>query len=66
MHGTKTLYDIDADAVVANSTVTTGSNTLTRVRSVALTLTDGHEYRVRYGNLNTDEGKYVSGKIVVV
>jgi hypothetical protein len=45
------LYDLTAAADVANSEITTGSVTKTRVRSAAITLVDGHAYEARFGAL---------------
>lgn len=44
------LYDITAAADVANSEVTSTSATISRQRSAALTLVDGHEYEARFGS----------------
>jgi len=44
---TVNLYDKTADATVTNSTLSTGTQTYTRLRSSAITLTDGNEYTVR-------------------
>ena len=44
---TVNLYDITADATVTNSTLSTGTQTYTRLRSSAITLTNGNEYTVR-------------------
>jgi hypothetical protein len=45
------LYDVTAASYVTDSEVTTTSSTKTRVRSSAITLTDGHTYEVHFGAL---------------
>lgn len=44
------LYDLTAAADVADSEVTSTSATISRQRSAALTLVDGHEYETRFGS----------------
>lgn len=63
------LYDVTAAAAVAGSVVTQdnaqdGLAALTRLRSGALTLTDGHEYRVQFGVQNGGAGAYLGAKLV--
>ncbi len=43
------LYDVTAAATVSGSEITKTSTTMARHRSSALTLVDGHEYRVQVG-----------------
>lgn len=50
------LYDITAAAAVSSSEVThTGDTTTTRVRSSAITLVDGHEYRADVKGTSTSD-----------
>lgn len=50
------LYDITAGAAVSSSEVThTGNTTTTRVRSGAITLVDGHEYRADVKGTSTSD-----------
>jgi hypothetical protein len=58
------LYDITAGADVANSEITTVSGTMTRVRSAAITLVDGHEYEVMFGATSVDEGRGLGASII--
>jgi hypothetical protein len=59
------LYDVTADAPVANSTITADATVVnTRVRSSALALTDGHEYRVQFGLQDGGGGAFTGAKLV--
>ncbi len=58
------LYDITADAAVANSEVTTTNTAVTRVRSSAITLVDGHDYKAQFGSTLADTG-YTHGADLV-
>ena len=66
------LYDVTAGAEVADSIVTVNagssgvSSTPTRVRSSALTLVDGHEYRVQYGVQDGGAGEAVGAKLIAI
>jgi hypothetical protein len=66
------LWDVTAAAAVANSTVTIDAGAIgvllvpTRVRSSALTLVDGHEYRVQYGVEDIGSGAAVSARLIVI
>jgi len=57
------LYDLDAVAAVAASTISTAAGGHTRVRSAAITLIDGHDYIGQSGTSAADAGKM---KAVVV
>lgn len=58
------LNETDTTAVTG-STLSTTSSTFTRVRTAALTLTDGKTYRVQFGKIGADAGKTMGGKLVV-
>lgn len=60
------LYDLTSAALVASSTLTTSAATFTRVRSAALTLTDGHEYRFRISKTGVDAGEILSAKLILL
>ena len=61
------LYDITADAAVADSLITAdGVYTAARQRSAALTLTDGHEYQVQFGNQDAGAGAFVGAELIQV
>lgn len=65
------LYDVTADAAVANSTVTndsgaSGSLAYTRSRSAALTLVNGNEYRVQFGVQDGGAGAVLGAKLLAV
>ena len=58
------LFDVTAAAAVANSEVTKTSTTLARHRTSALTLVDGHEYRMQVGIASGAAGAIVGAAIV--
>lgn len=60
------LWDRTALAAVANSTNSLTATSLTRQRSVALTLVDGNEYEVQFGKAGSDTGEARGAKIVMV
>jgi hypothetical protein len=66
------LFDVTANAAVASSTLTLDAGLLgvllipTRIRSVALTLVDGHEYRIQYGVQDGGAGAAISAKLIAV
>lgn len=65
------LYDVTAAAAVANSVVTDdnapdGLATALRLRSVALTLVDAHEYRVQFGVQDGGAGGYQGAKLIAI
>lgn len=55
------LFDVTAAAAVANSEVTTTSSSMTRLRSAAITLVDGNEYRMQTGKAVGSTGFYLAG-----
>ena len=60
------LWDKTADSQVSGSEVTTTSNSLVRLRSGAITLTDGHEYVVAIKHTTSGSQVFLnSGKIIV-
>lgn len=58
------LFDITAAAAVANSEVTTTSGSMVRLRSAALTLVDGNEYRLQTGKIAGDSGFILNGHTI--
>lgn len=58
------LFDVTADIPVASSNVSTASTILTRLRSSALTLTDGNVYQIQAGVLSGDSGAITGAKLV--
>ena len=59
------LYDVTAAAAVTGSAISTSSSTMTRVRSSALTLTDGNEYRVQVGEDSAAAGHILSARVII-
>ena len=60
------LFDLTAGAEVASSEVSTSSSTLARARSSAMTLVDGHEYRLQVGVDTGAAGAIVGASVVVL
>ena len=61
------LYDNTSAAEVASSTITVdGVFTYARQRSSALTLTDGHEYQVQFGNQDQGAGAFTGAKLIAI
>lgn len=60
------LYDLTAAAIVAGTTLSTASATLTRIRASSVTLTDGHEYRIQISKSGSDAGEILSGKLILL
>ncbi len=60
------LYDIDAVAAVADSQISTVSATLERVRSSALTLTDGNEYVAQVAAVAGDSGSLTGASLILI
>lgn len=62
------LYDNTAQAPVNNSLITVdgASPTPSRNRSSSLTLTDGHEYQVQFGNQDQGAGAFLGAKLIAV
>jgi hypothetical protein len=65
------LYDVTAAAQVANSQVTQDaavdpSLNYKRLRSPALTLVDGHEYRVLFGSQDGGAGGVLGATLIAV
>ena len=61
------LYDLTVSAAVANSLITVDAvYTYARQRSAALTLTDGHEYQVQFGNQDQGAGAFTGAKLIAV
>lgn len=66
------LYNVTAGAEVSGSVVTVDAGAAgvllvpTRVRSSALTLVNGNEYRVQYGVQDGGAGAAVSAKLIAI
>ena len=60
------LYNETDGVAVTGSDLTTTSGSYVRLRSGALTLTDGKLYNVQYGSEDADSGAFRGGKLVVV
>ena len=60
------LWNVTDGAVVAGSGLSTASASYTRLRSGALTLTDGKSYLVQFGTEEVANGAFKSGKIIAV
>ena len=62
------LYDNTAGAAVANSLLTADGATPTpsRYRSGVLTLVDGHEYRIQFGNQDQGAGAFLGAQLIAV
>lgn len=60
------LYNETDSVPIFNSVVATKSSTHVRLRSSAITLTDGKVYRVQFGRISGDSGSFISGRIIVV
>lgn len=60
------LYNTTDGTAVVNSEVTTVSATYVRLRSAALTLTDGKLYTLQLGSNNADGGGCRGAKLVIV
>ena len=63
------LYDVTDAAAVANSVITDNSvddYEYVRSRSAAMTLVDGHEYRVQFGVQDGGQGGALGAKLVAV
>lgn len=60
------LYNVTDNATVANSGVSTTSTSLVRLRSTAITLVNGKEYRVQLLHLGPDGGAIVSARLIAV
>jgi len=58
------LYDLDDAAAVADSEQSTAETTLQTKRSDALTLADGHVYRLRLGKFGADAGEGWGAKVL--
>lgn len=58
------LFDLTAAAAVVSSEVSTASSTLARARSSAITLVDGHEYRLQVGVDSGAAGAIVGASIL--
>jgi hypothetical protein len=68
---TAALYDVTAGAQVAGSTVTKDaasdpSGNYTRLRSGAVALVDGHEYRVQFGSQDGGAGGALKATLIAV
>lgn len=59
------LYNETDSTAVANSTMSTSSQTMAAYRSSAITLTDGKTYRVQFGHGTGKAGAFLSGRIIV-
>lgn len=57
-------YDKTLGAAVSDSEITTTSGTYTRVRSIAVTLVDGHEYQGQVGTSGADGGDVVGSRLI--
>jgi len=57
------LYDLTSEGSAMQ--VSTNETSFTLVRSGAITLTNGHTYRLRVGKVDTDAGEIVGGKLVI-
>lgn len=60
------LYDDTAGAAVDGSEVSSASGSFVRLRSSALTLTDGNTYRLQFGRVVSAAGEFLGGKLVIV
>lgn len=65
------LYDVTSGAPVASSVISQDNRNSpqtapVRVRSGALTLVDGHEYMVQFGNQDGGAGTYVEAQLIAV
>ena len=60
------LYNVTDGVTVAGSNVSTSSATLVRLRSGALTLVNGKEYRLQLLRLGSDGGSILGGQIIAV
>jgi len=58
------VYDTTSLAEVANSEVSTAETSSTRLRSSAITLTDGHIYMLQTGT--TGAGEISGGKLIAI
>ena len=58
------LHNVTDDTVVTGSNLLTTSISFVRLRSGALTLADGKEYRVQFGANGADAGEFLSGKLI--
>lgn len=59
------LYNVTDSAAVAGSQLSTAAATYQRLRTAALTLTDGKTYRAQFGKEGADAGKFLGAKLVV-
>jgi hypothetical protein len=60
------LFDITAAADVAGSIITTSSVVLVRLRSGPLTLTDGHEYMIKFCRTGGSSGSFIDGRLIAI
>ena len=58
------LYNETDGTEVALSETSTASTSFTRLRTVALTLTDGKLYRLQFGKVSSDAGEVYGGKLI--
>jgi hypothetical protein len=59
------LYNVTDSAAVAGSQLSTAAVTYQRLRTAALTLTNGKTYRAQFGKEGADAGKFLGAKLVV-
>jgi hypothetical protein len=60
------LYNVTDGTGMLSSQVSTAGTSLERVRSNALTLVDGKEYRVQVGKFGSDAGEMVGAKLIIL
>lgn len=60
------LFDVTSGIEVTSGRLSTTSTSLIRLRSAALTLTSGREYRAEFGKVSPDAGAFRNARLVVV
>jgi hypothetical protein len=58
------LYDLTVPEDVEDSSISTLSGTIVRVRSSTITLKDGHLYEARFGGEPADEGRALGAALI--